>query len=122
MSTTEADLAAQLVYPPHAARNAASLYNIKFLSAAFVGAIAGVLGLENWQGFTLYALSILFTTTLVYAVRCKGDLKKHFHGSLWDLANPGQDNMFSFVLSWTLFYGPFSASHIIIDSDIPCRF
>jgi hypothetical protein len=27
------------------------------------------------------------------------------HGGLRELVNPGQDNIFTFILVWTLFYG-----------------
>jgi hypothetical protein len=31
--------------------------------------------------------------------------KKYFQGGLLEAVNPGQENTFSFILVWTLFYG-----------------
>ncbi|TFK29040.1 hypothetical protein FA15DRAFT_664697 [Coprinopsis marcescibilis] len=103
MSTTE-EASAQLIYPPNVLANQ-SLTNIKFLSACFAGAAAGILGLQNWLGFTLFLASTLLTSFAVYAINCRGKPAKYFAGGLTELVNPGQDTAFTFVLVWTLFYG-----------------
>ena len=103
MSTT-AEATAQLIYPPNVIANS-SLMNVKFISACFAGAAAGILGLENWSGFVLFLLSTLLTSACVYFVNCRGKPSKYIHGGLPELINPGQDNAFTFVLVWTLFYG-----------------
>ncbi|KAI0071836.1 hypothetical protein K474DRAFT_1629950, partial [Panus rudis PR-1116 ss-1] len=103
--TTAADnAAAQLRYPPNVQYNASKLYTVKFLSSCFAGAVAGILGLENWRGFALFLLSVLFTSACLY-IKAKGRPAKYFPGGLWELVNPGQENIFSFILVWTLFYG-----------------
>jgi hypothetical protein len=102
MSTPDTDAH---LYPPHILHNTTTLSNLKFLSSCFSGAIAGVLGLENYSGFLLFVLTTVATTALVYGVSCKGRMDKYVKGGLWELVNPGQDNIFSFVLLWTLFYG-----------------
>lgn len=104
MATSSADAAAQLLYPPNVQFNAAHVYTIKFLSACFAGAAAGTLGLETWLGFALFVVSTLFSSACLY-VKCKGKPGKYAPNGLWDLANPGQENMFSFLLVWTLFFG-----------------
>ena len=104
MSTPSADAAAQLLYPANVQFNAARVYTIKFISACFAGAVAGTLGLESWLGFGLFLLSTLLTSACLY-VKCKAKPAKYMAGGFWELVNPGQENMFSFLLVWTLFYG-----------------
>jgi len=82
-----------------------SIHTVKFLSACFSGAVAGVLGLENWRGFALFAGATLLTAAFLFFINCKGRPANYFQAGLWDLASPGQDNIFSFILVWTLFFG-----------------
>ncbi|TDL30061.1 hypothetical protein BD410DRAFT_780586 [Rickenella mellea] len=103
MASTKDD-AAQLIYTPNVQHNGV-LNSAKFLSSCFAGAVAGVLGLENWLGFGLFVMSILLSSAFMYAINCKGRPAKYITGGVWELVNPGQDNMFTFVLVWTLFYG-----------------
>ena len=103
MSATS-DEAAQLIYTPNVLANAA-LTDIKFLSACFSGAVAGILGLENWLGFALFLSSTLFTALCIHTINCGRTPSKFISGGLTELLNPGQDNAFTFVLVWTLFYG-----------------
>ena len=98
------DEAAQLIYSPNVQHNS-TLYTVKFLSSCFAGAAAGILGLENWKGFALFVISTFFTAACMYFVNCKGRPSKYVPGGVSELLNPGQDNMFSFVLVWTLLYG-----------------
>ena len=98
---------ARLIYPPNVQHNSA-LYTTKFLSSCFAGAAAGILGLENWRGFALFVASTLFTAACIYIVNCKSRPSKYMSGGVSELVNPGQDNVFSFVLVWTLFYGELS--------------
>ncbi|OJT15496.1 hypothetical protein TRAPUB_7367 [Trametes pubescens] len=98
-----AEAAAQLLFPPNVQYNASRLYTIKFLSSCFAGAVAGVLGLENTLGFALFILSTLFTSGCVF-IKCKSRPAKYVPGGWWELVNPGTENIFSFVLVWTLFY------------------
>jgi hypothetical protein len=102
--STSAELAAQLIYPPNVQANF-SLTNVKFISSCFAGAAAGILGLENWVGFALFIVSTLLTTACIHGINCGGMPCKYVQGGLRELVNPGQDNIFTFVLVWTLFYG-----------------
>ncbi|KAF5329021.1 hypothetical protein D9611_013865 [Ephemerocybe angulata] len=102
MSTAEQQ-AQQRIYPQNVLANA-SLLNVKFLSSCFAGAAAGILGLEKWSGAILFVLSTLLTSACIFFVNCKGRPGKYVHGGLVELVNPGQDNAFTFVLVWTLFY------------------
>jgi hypothetical protein len=104
MATPTEDRASQLIYTPNVVGNA-SITNTKFVSACFAGAAAGILGLENWTGFVLFFISTLFTSVMIYGIHCKGRPGKYFQGGFMELMNPGQDNAFTFVLLWTLFYG-----------------
>lgn len=104
------DQQAQLLFPPNVQYNASRVYSIKFISSCFAGAVAGILGLENSLGFALFALATLLTSACLY-VKCKGRPAKYIPGGWWELVNPGQENIFSFILVWTLFYGaPVSAT------------
>lgn len=122
MSATAAtpEAAAQLLFPPNVQYNNGRLYIVKFLSSSFAGAVAGVLGLENTLGFALFIFSTLLTSSSLY-LKCKGRPDKYVPGGWWELVNPGQENIFSFVLVWTLFYGtpirPLHASSSVLDAN-----
>lgn len=103
MATT-AEAAAQLIYPANVLANS-SLTSVKFISACFAGAAAGILGLQNWLGFALFLSSTIFTSLCINFINCRGQVSKFIHGGLLELVNSGQDNAFTFVLVWTLFYG-----------------
>ncbi|PPQ94794.1 hypothetical protein CVT25_007431 [Psilocybe cyanescens] len=104
MATSAEATAAQLIYGPNVLSNSA-ITTTKFIAACFAGAAAGILGLENWAGFILFVASTLLTAGITSAVNCKGKPKKYFQSGILELVNPGQDNAFTFVLVWTLFYG-----------------
>ncbi|KAF8165897.1 hypothetical protein B0H34DRAFT_690845 [Crassisporium funariophilum] len=104
--STPGEAAAQRIYPANVLANS-SLNSVKFLSSCFAGAAAGILGLENWLGFALFLSSTLFTSACIYAINCRGKPAKYLQGGVTELVNPGQDNAFTFVLVWTLFYGLF---------------
>ncbi|KAI0046647.1 hypothetical protein FA95DRAFT_1345450 [Auriscalpium vulgare] len=99
------DEAAQRVFGPNVLHNANLLYDIKFISSCLSGAVAGILGLENWLGFALFLAATLFTTAILHFVTFRGRPKKYVYGGLLEVVNPGQENAFSFILVWTLFYG-----------------
>uniref|UniRef100_A0A8H7Y0E7 ER membrane protein complex subunit 6 n=1 Tax=Psilocybe cubensis TaxID=181762 RepID=A0A8H7Y0E7_PSICU len=102
--TTQPDPTTQHLYTPNILSNT-SLTSTKFLTACFSGACAGILGLENLSGFLLFAASMLGMAGAVGAVKCKGRPGRYFRGGIWEVVSPGQDNAFTFVLVWTLFYG-----------------
>jgi hypothetical protein len=101
-----AELRAQRIFPQNAQHNALVLNNIKFVTSCFAGAVAGILGLQNLYGFLLFAVCLFATAGVVTSVNMKGaPVKRYAAGGLSDIVNPGQENIFSFVLLWTLFYG-----------------
>ncbi|KZP21613.1 hypothetical protein FIBSPDRAFT_953625 [Athelia psychrophila] len=114
MATTP-EAAAQLIFAPNVMHNQ-SLTNVKFLSAAFTGAVAGILGLENWLGFALFFASTLFTSACIYAINCKGRPAKYLQNGILEAVNPGQDNAFTFILVWTLFFGIVHGEHLLSKS------
>jgi len=122
-----ADMASQRIYAPNVIANS-SLHSVKFLMSCFTGAAAGILGLQNTLGFLFFLISTLFGAGLLYAINCKGKPSKYVQGGLWELANPGQDNAFTFVLVWTLFYGKSSTAYSFLllapslPLKMPCRF
>ena len=87
--------------------NQSRIYSTKFLTSCFAGAAAGILGLENFRGFALFFFATLLSSALLW-LRCKGSPDKYVPGGLVELVNPGQENLFSFLLLWTLFYGSLS--------------
>ena len=95
----------QRFYAPHLQSNALALANVKFFSACFAGAAAGVLGLENWAGFSLFAVAITLTTATLSLVNYKGNPSRYVKSGVFEIANPGQENLASFILAWTLLYG-----------------
>lgn len=117
-TSASAQQAAQLLYAPNVQHNTLTLTSIKFVSSAFAGAAAGILGLTNLAGFGLFSLAMLWAAFCVYVVCCKGKPGKYMPSAivtagkgnrngtgLMELLNPGTDNAFTFVLVWTLFYG-----------------
>ncbi|KZT60845.1 hypothetical protein CALCODRAFT_515201 [Calocera cornea HHB12733] len=104
MSSDDARL--QLLYAPHVTSNTATLATYKWLCTSFAGSIAGVLGLENYAGFALFVGSIVLTSVGVWVLLCGGkDVDRFVQGGWWEIMNPGQENIASFILFWTLFYG-----------------
>lgn len=104
--SNSAELKAQRIFPQNAQHNALVLSNIKFVSSCFVGAVAGILGLQNAYGFLLFGVSLFATAGAVAGLKLKGANVEEFVPGGWvDMINPGQENVFSFVLLWTLFYG-----------------
>jgi len=95
----------QRLFAPHVFFNNNSIYNVKFISSCFTGAVAGILGLENWLGFILFLLTTLFTAVVLHFFNLKMTPRKYFQGGFLEAVNPGQENTFSFILVWTLFYG-----------------
>ena len=105
MSSPSDDQQQRRLYAPHVLANSNSIYNVKFISACFTGAVAGVIGLENWLGFVLFLFTTLFTSLVLHFVNLKANPKKYVQGGFLEIFNPGQENSFSFILVWTLFYG-----------------
>ena len=97
--------AAQRLYAPHIQHNTATLANAKFITSCFAGAVAGVLGLENWAGFALFVLATALAAAVLYTVNFRGRPRKFVQGGMLEVVNPGQENIASFILAWTLFYG-----------------
>ncbi|KAF8471334.1 hypothetical protein DFH94DRAFT_637073 [Russula ochroleuca] len=95
----------QRLFAPHVLFNNNSIYNVKFISSCFTGAVAGILGLENWLGFVFFIFTTLFTAVILHFFNLKTNPKKFFQDGLLEAVNPGQENTFSFILVWTLFYG-----------------
>lgn len=105
MSAPSPDDQQQQLFAPHVFFNNNSIYNVKFISSCFTGAVAGILGLENWLGFILFIFTTLFTSFALHFFNLKAKPKKYFQGGFFEAVNPGQENTFSFILVWTLFYG-----------------
>lgn len=105
--STPAELASQRLFAPHIVTNTHTVSTIKFISSSLAGAVAGILGLENAYGFALFALSTLFSSLCMLVLNFGGKPRKYLPGGWVEMVNPGQENVMSFVLVWTLFYGTF---------------
>jgi hypothetical protein len=105
MSAPTPDDQQQRLFAPHVLLNNNSIYNVKFISSCFTGAVAGILGLENSLGFIFFIFTTLFTALVLHFFNLKTNPRKFFQGGLLEAVNPGQENTFSFILVWTLFYG-----------------
>ncbi|KAI9430121.1 hypothetical protein H4582DRAFT_1977670 [Lactarius indigo] len=104
MSSLSPEDQQQRLYGPHILFNTNAIYNAKFISSCFTGAVAGIIGLENWLGFFLFLFTTLFTSLVLHFVNLKASPKKYVQGGFLEVVNPGQENTFSFILVWTLFY------------------
>ncbi len=110
------DEKAAQIYGPHLQSNLSTLFTIKFLVSIFSGATAGVLGLTNLYGFLLFATSTFFCAVLVAFINCGGFPSRFVgdgkgmsvKGAVTALLTPGMDNVWGFILTWTLFYGMYS--------------
>lgn len=118
-NASDNDQQQQLYYPPHIIVNQSRIYSTKFLTACFAGAAAGILGLENFRGFAVFVFAILLSSALLW-LRCKGLPKKYVPGGWMELVNPGQENLFSFLLAWTLFYGSLSSLNFYCHRMLTC--
>ncbi|KAJ7931418.1 hypothetical protein B0H13DRAFT_2308576 [Mycena leptocephala] len=87
--STSAEAAAQRIYAPNVQYNS-SLTSVKFLSACFAGAVAGILGLQNWSGLRFPRLDGPHV-----ALHKRRQLPRA----------PREENASTFVLVWTLFFG-----------------
>jgi hypothetical protein len=105
LSAPSQDDQQQRLFAPHVLFNNNAIYNVKFISSCLTGAVAGILGLENWLGFILFIFTTLFTAIVLHFSNLKTNPRKFFQGGLLEAVNPGQENTFSFILVWTLFYG-----------------
>ena len=102
--SSDPNIAAQLLYPPNIAHNT-SLASVKFIAACFTGAAAGILRLTNYAGFLFFAVSVLLTAVSIGVIGCGGKPGKYVKGGWQELVMPSQENISTFVLVWTLFYG-----------------
>jgi hypothetical protein len=48
---------------------------------------------------------MLLTSLVLHFFNLKANPKKYVQGGFLEVVNPGQENTFSFILVWTLFYG-----------------
>jgi len=116
---------ASLIYGPHLQTNLSTVFSVKFFVSVFAGATAGVLGLTNLAGFLLFALSTLFSAALVVLLKCGGSPAKYVgdgSSGFLHLLSPGMDNIFGFILTWTLFYGMSFHFLSILTHPLPSRY
>jgi hypothetical protein len=59
------------LHPPSTQHNVLVLANLATLSSCFSGALAGVLGLKNVQGFILYAVASMLNAGMISVIKCR---------------------------------------------------
>lgn len=106
-------------YGPNIAHNKGVLANIFFATACLSGFVSGILGLQNVQGFILFGVATLLNSVLIGGVKMEKGVRRYVMGGWTELLLPAQDNLFSFVLVWTLVYGASTGlflgpSHVLI--------
>lgn len=60
------------LHPPSVQRNTQTLHSLSTLTTAFAGALAGILGLVNWQGFAFYVLASLWNALAIMFLKTTG--------------------------------------------------
>ncbi len=116
------------LHMPSVQHNALILSNLATLCACFSGALAGVIGLKNLNGFFLYLVASVFNAGIIAAVKCNDpdasgiSLTRYIVAAhdptgaktpnggraalkaLWGLAGIGQDTLLTFLLFWIGIY------------------
>ncbi|GAA6064653.1 hypothetical protein JCM10212_005239 [Sporobolomyces blumeae] len=91
------------VYPLNLAHNARSLYYVKSTTACLAGTVAGILGLTNYVGFAWFFLTALASGAL-FALAKQPKRVDYFTSPTEPWIGGILENLFSYVLFWTLFY------------------
>ncbi|EPQ27811.1 uncharacterized protein PFL1_04556 [Pseudozyma flocculosa PF-1] len=68
----------QSYYPENVAHNAQQFYYIRSTSLSIAGSVAGILGLTNFSGLYLYALSLVVTNILILTINAKSTPQRYF--------------------------------------------
>ncbi|KAH9816581.1 hypothetical protein DFH28DRAFT_208602 [Melampsora americana] len=88
-------------------KNQKSIEFIKSITSTISGSLAGILALTNLHGFLFYIFTSFLTSSLIWFIthlKSKSIHSIYLHSTqaLW--FNSLIDNLFSFILWWTLFY------------------
>ncbi|KAM0752675.1 hypothetical protein T439DRAFT_323289 [Meredithblackwellia eburnea MCA 4105] len=95
----------QLHFTPNVLQNTQSLSYVKSTTASLSGALAGILGLTNLNGFIFYLITSLSVGVTFALANAGGRSGRYFVGGVREVVGGGVlDNLFGFVLFWTLFY------------------
>ncbi|KAL9931185.1 hypothetical protein V8E36_009952 [Tilletia maclaganii] len=102
------------IYPENLAYNAKQIYFLRSTALSLAGASAGVLGLRNLSGFYFFGLTLLLTNALLLVYNARSQPRKYIPHMGPEASRPGlvglalqggQENLFSFVLWWTFWFG-----------------
>ncbi|GAA5925557.1 Emc6p [Sporobolomyces koalae] len=96
--------AGQPVYAPNLQHNNKALYYVKSTTACIAGATAGLLGLTNTIGFVFFFVTAFATGLLFALFNCHSQPSKFFLTAREPILGGVLENLFSYVLFWTLFY------------------
>ncbi|GAA5843905.1 hypothetical protein JCM3766R1_005961, partial [Sporobolomyces carnicolor] len=73
-------------------------------TACLAGATAGILGLTNTVGFLFFFVTALSTGIAFATFNCQAKPSKFYLTSREPILSGLAENLFSYVLFWTLFY------------------
>ncbi|GAA5919598.1 hypothetical protein JCM1841_001070 [Sporobolomyces salmonicolor] len=93
-----------LVCPSRACSPAHPPPSLVAATACIAGATAGLLGLTNLVGFAFFFLTALLVGGAFATVNCAGKPARYFVTAREPLVSGLLENLFSYVLFWTLFY------------------
>ncbi|GAB5585329.1 hypothetical protein Unana1_00229 [Umbelopsis nana] len=91
---------------PYMAHNAKTMQFARAGLAAISGSAAGILGLKNLSGFAFYAVSWVFMSFLLLAVKTQFKPHLYFKGGAKDIFTDGLiGGLLSYILFHTFLYG-----------------
>ncbi|WRT69561.1 uncharacterized protein IL334_006549 [Kwoniella shivajii] len=113
------------LHPPSVMHNTRVLSSLGTYSACFSGLIAGLLGLTNLSGFSLYIISSIFTASILFLIKCDSNVIRYVPQAnlsvasesvgmkalkgYWALTGIGQENLLGFLLFWI---GSYALIHV----------
>jgi hypothetical protein len=91
---------------PYIMHNEKTMQFARACLAAISGSAAGILGLKNFQGFAFYAVSWIFMSFLLLAVKTQFKPQLFFKGGAKDIFTEGLiGGLLSYILFHTFLYG-----------------
>lgn len=94
------------IYTDNQQKNNRELFVIRSTLSLFLGGVAGVLGLINLSGLIFFLVLGPLLPLLLITLKTRSlNYKAYFQGGLSEIIIPTSDNLFSYILAWTMAYG-----------------
>lgn len=101
------------IYTDNQLKNNRELFVIRSTLSLFLGGVAGVLGLINLNGLIFFVVLAPLLPLLLVTFKTRSvNYKAYFNGGLSEIILPTSDNLFSYILAWTMAYGLVHCKHI----------